>query len=92
MKCDFCTSDNPIKVYITEPFDVLTPIVHFIDDGEWAACDECSELIDTGLKEALVWRALFENRVGSVQRATMMLHLDVIYTQFFDGLKGQRPI
>lgn len=92
MKCDFCTSSDPIIVYLTEPFDVLTPTVRYIDDGGWAACEECAALVADKNKYSLVFRALLKNHVGSVQYAAMFMHLIILYTKFFDGLYGYRPV
>ncbi len=48
--CDFCQADDVAWDYETTPF-VLHPgagAPGYIDDGQWAACDECMVFIESG--------------------------------------------
>ena len=55
--CDFCLGDNPTWTHLTQRFRVEGHGVFpdFVDtDGQWAACDNCHQLIVAGEQEQLV--------------------------------------
>lgn len=56
-KCDFCSSPNPTYAYPCENYRQDIPTVFGNIDwgsiGHWAACDTCSEIIETGDAMAL---------------------------------------
>ena len=53
MICDFCSSENPVWRHRAESFDLPPEYVHGVTRmrlfktslGDWAACEECHDLI-----------------------------------------------
>jgi hypothetical protein len=66
--CDFCNQPLPTWWYNCDPFTsvviaqkedgetVRSPFM--IDDGQWAACDQCKAIIDSGDRTALTKRSV----------------------------------
>ena len=55
--CDFCSTPNPTWRYPAKSFEAEQHgNVHINSEGDWAACDECHRLIQTGNREGLLTR------------------------------------
>jgi len=51
-KCDFCSDPQPAWIYPAESFTVNK--VNWGSEDDWAACEECSQLIEDGKHETVV--------------------------------------
>jgi len=55
--CDFCGSDEPRWRYSVEDYTALVTNTHVItNDGDWAACNACYELIEANDRANLAKR------------------------------------
>jgi hypothetical protein len=66
-QCDICSDPNPKWWYHAQPFESLiigtkengeTITKRYIDEGEWALCDTCKDIVESGDREALVERSM----------------------------------
>ena len=61
--CDFCNLPCIAWKYYAKPLKIIgvaegEEVTVWSDDGIWAACDACFDLIETNAREALLGRAL----------------------------------
>lgn len=92
MICDFCSSPEPAWRYPAASF-VVKGLGPHASDGDWAACDQCSALIeDADLRRLILRAAIAANRrSGGVLRTSMARKsLQRIYAQFFRSRLGER--
>lgn len=54
--CDFCSAPGPQHVFDVPDFNV--PVTNALSTGDWAACDECADLVRKGKKKQLLDRAM----------------------------------
>jgi hypothetical protein len=57
MKCDFCSEPTVVKLYgkpTGDPPDLVIRVIH----GQWTACRECVELIESERWEGLIDRSV----------------------------------
>lgn len=92
MRCDFCDSPDPVHVF--EAADSILdlgpgPLHHSV--GAWAACAECSRLIERGDRDGLVQRGFEayrrehpEGEVDDTDLGVLEL-LRVIHLAFWEG-------
>jgi hypothetical protein len=91
--CDFCGSETVVRRYHTEDFTALVtgPIVHE-SCGDWAACGNCSLLIDAEDREGLCQRSLESiiHQDPSVVLAgpKVVGYLQQMQGEFFDRCRG----
>lgn len=96
MQCDFCSSPDVVRSYQCRDFDsaskdagtVLPGGMNLIlaSHGLWAACAECSALIDAGDIDGLVRRALDSNGyLNAHVRQGIGAHLKRTYELFFQN-------
>lgn len=60
--CDFCLGPDPSWEYPAAPMPIKGAPAWGQTDDEWAACDECSRLIDQSSIGALVERCVHRHR------------------------------
>lgn len=60
-RCDFCSAEQPTHVLWSE--EIQTPEFDSNWDADWAACDDCAELIKVD-----DWRGLFRRARTSFER------------------------
>lgn len=58
--CDFCSEEHAAKVYPCETFIWEREMITHQSLGGWAACAECSRLIDANEWDALVERSIYQ--------------------------------
>lgn len=63
-RCDFCYAKGSRWVYYTTPFTLPEEgdLMEYIDDGEWAACNDCMLNIEDHAEEAIVQRLIANAR------------------------------
>lgn len=76
-KCDFCSSDMPIKAY-PHP-EISLPIGVTFAAGEWASCKECSILHEAGKTEELIERVLNSPHIGKMNAPEDQVRKDLNY-------------
>lgn len=87
--CDFCLDTRIVWEYPCEQF--IIDEIDFGSDGEWAACEQCSELIEKRLLPLLTLRTVR----SSIARGENVDHTDIdnygrIQQGFFDHVTGSR--
>jgi hypothetical protein len=92
MNCDFCLKPAT-WIYPADSFFVLG--AH--SESDWAACDACKPLIDSGDRDALAERALVnpnaKTLMAAVGRAGALAEIRSMHRLFFQHKKGgARPI
>lgn len=95
-RCDFCHADWPTHTLVTIPLTMPGSDETVRWDAEWAACEECAELIQTNRWPVLTRRAIasFEARYGKLgyQTATdlrvVMYQLRKNMKDFYRGLES----
>lgn len=91
--CDFCGNPHPQWRYQTESFSV--PIVDsdkdfFMSVGDWAACNECADLIDARREFDLLLRASKSHplvRAGGITYRQAMSIAGPLHTKFWQFKK-----
>lgn len=87
MICDFCAKPDVRWTHFTEPFS-LHP--EHQDDGSWAVCDPCHELVIAGDKEGILRRCVQyapNPVVDGEWRKFWVLH-----SKFWENYKGFEPM
>lgn len=84
LQCDFCSSHRVVKGYVCQDFVTLDGVVQSV--GSWAACAECSRLIDENKFEALSVRAtdsfLVKFGVADEFREQIMVFMRKLHREF----------
>ncbi len=91
-KCDFCSGFNIAWVYPAASFQFIPGIG---SEGDWAACEPCAEIIETGDPVSLarhVARLYVEyHELGSADAVEVMAAaLEDLHREFFAHRKGER--
>jgi hypothetical protein len=87
--CDFCCSPDVLWSYPAADFHVEG--VPLASDGAWAACPDCSALIEAGDREGLARRALASS--PAFMRVRCLPFMRALHEQFFQARRGPaRPV
>lgn len=81
-RCDFCMADNAAWKLPVEPHEIAPG---HMDAGDWAACDDCAELIRAGRWSKLAVRAAAASGDGS--RSDLEL-FEALYAQLRTHISG----
>jgi hypothetical protein len=86
MICDFCSSPHVIGGYPTQDFE----IIGFGSTGNFAACPECKELVDTGNRESLLKRSVetFQQIFGCQLDPGTVAAVAELHRAFFEFRNG----
>jgi len=90
LKCDFC-SEPACWSYPARDIVVFELPVRQASKGAWAACDECSQLIDAEDREGLARRSLSRLQpIMRVESRELLETLRTIHVAFWEARLGQR--
>ena len=66
-RCDFCGRRNPPWTFPCKPLHLKAhlDLPEYHDDGEWASCDICKELIEKNQKIELMMRSAMQIGAGT---------------------------
>lgn len=85
--CDLCGDIYPAWDYDCSDFAIHE--IDFASMGEWAACNQCSELIELGDYEKLLKRSL-DNHEGREHRSEWEPRIRRIHQTFRENRIGER--
>ncbi len=92
--CDLCNASVPIWTYPADDFDIdfgVGPIHRSV--SAWAVCQECSNIIETAGRDALLERCV---RVGSailgIPSGELLPLIRPIFVGFFASRRGSRVL
>lgn len=101
MKCDFCGSEKVVWRYRCTPKAIMVGEGRavMVDDGKWAACDECSGMIETedvmGVEERSLQRYVVEQGLEAAPAAMVKGvrgMLEMIHQTFWQSREGEREL
>ena len=82
-ECDFCGSHAIVTEFRTRPGEYKVPIPGsdaYVDDGRWAACQPCADLVHAGDRDALRRRIMRAKQVPAAELSG--------YTKFVIGMQS----
>lgn len=92
--CDFCGSGSISYRYPAETFnvsDIIDPaFIPWGSEGDWAACRECSELIEQDRRFDLALRAKIDRSLSLDIQSELYLMVYAMQEKFFEHRKGDR--
>jgi hypothetical protein len=84
MECDFCSDGNVVKKYRCMNFDAESRNVVLHSISYWAACDQCSRLVDEEDLDGLMGYVVTAFRARGYKVSTNTVHhLRLTYELFF---------
>lgn len=87
MICDFCALIDPPWTYYCEPFTIVqAPAPPYQDDGMWAVCDPCHELIQDDDWEGLLDRTVQHDQDPQIDR--LRTKFRILHNEFRSGFYG----
>jgi hypothetical protein len=91
LKCDFCDAPDPQWSYDASPIviDFGVGPMHR-DDGRWAACTACADLIDANDRDGLLVRAYQAWRKQGMPQSAALDVLRGMFTAFFMSKQSDR--
>lgn len=99
-KCDFCSQADPEWVYPALPFDMKEE--DWGSRGGWAACEDCSALIERGAQRQLAQKSLNSTpaiaQVAAVlghtltrdERRALRAKVEALHARFYRSRLGPR--
>lgn len=89
--CDFCGKQEVSWIYPAEDFSI--DHMNWASEGGWAACGDCSELIEDGEYKGLIDRAMVSHGgAPNVIKVALREHLAELHEMFRINRTGDRQV